>query len=89
MLHQNKLGITWIATEEETTDVLIGRFKEFDMDEVNATIDSLRKDNPSIGTEIKRGGQFVHIPVRQPNAPSPASALHQWKAPHSRHAHRC
>lgn len=66
MLHQNKLGITWIATEENTTDVLIGRFKEFDIDEVNSTIESLRKDNPSIGTEIVRGGQFVNIPVRQP-----------------------
>ncbi len=66
MLHQHKLGITWIATEEETTDVLIGRFKPFDMEEVEATIDYLRKDNPSIGTEIKRGGQFVNIPVRQP-----------------------
>ncbi len=66
MLHENKLGITWVATEEEHTDVLIGRFKPFDMAEVDRTMASLRKDNDSIGTEIQRGGQFVNIPVRQP-----------------------
>ena len=66
MLPEGKLGISWIATEEEHTDVLIGRFLPFDMDEVDRTMEVLRKDNPSIGTEIKRGGQFVNIPVRQP-----------------------
>ena len=66
MLHENKLGITWVATEENHTDVLIGRFKPFDMAEVDRTRASLRKDNDSIGTEILRGGQFVNIPVRQP-----------------------
>ena len=66
MLHENKLGITWVATEEEHTDVLIGRFKPFDMSEVDRTMTSLRKDNDSIGTEMLRGGQFVNIPVRQP-----------------------
>lgn len=66
MLHENKLGITWVATEEEHTDVLIGRFMPLDMDEVDRTMAKLREDNPSIGTEIKRGGKFVSIPVRQP-----------------------
>ena len=66
MLHENKLGITWVATEEEHTDVLIGRFMPFDTAEVDRTMEALRKDNESIGTEIKRGGQFVNIPVRQP-----------------------
>lgn len=66
LLPNNEMGITWIATEENTTDVLIGRFEELSLDEVNAIIDDLRKENPSIGTEIKRGGQFVNIPVRQP-----------------------
>lgn len=66
MLSENKLGISWVATEEEYTDVLIGRFEPFDMAEVDRTMENLRKLNPSIGTEIKRGGQFVNIPVRQP-----------------------
>ena len=66
MLYEGKLGINWIATEENHTDVLIGRFLKFDMEEAERTIESLRKSNPSIGTEIVRGGEFVNIPVRQP-----------------------
>lgn len=66
MLPEGKLGISWIATEEEHTDVLIGRFLPLDMEEVDRTISKLRETNPSIGTEIQRGGQFVKIPVRQP-----------------------
>ena len=66
LLPENKKGISWVATEEEWTDVLIGRFHKFDMEEVERTISVLRKDNPSLGTKKLRGGQFVHIPVRQP-----------------------
>ena len=66
LLREGKLGISWVAAEEEHTDVLIGRFEPFDLAEVERSVASLRKDNPAIGTEIVRGGQFVHIPVRQP-----------------------
>ena len=66
MLHDNKLGICWVATEENYTDVLIGRFQPLDKREVDETIGKLRETNPSIGTNIVRGGQFVNIPVRQP-----------------------
>ena len=61
-------GISWIASEEEYTDLLIGRFEDFDMKEVERFSDFLRKTNPRLGTELKRGGQFVEIPVRQPLA---------------------
>ena len=66
MLPEGKRGISWVATEEEHTDVLIGRFKELDQEEVDRTINHLRETNPSIGTEILRGDAFVKIPVRQP-----------------------
>ncbi len=66
LLPNNELGISWIATEEEHTDVLIGRFKPFDLDYANEQIEILRKSNDSIGTEIVRGGNFANIPVRQP-----------------------
>lgn len=36
------------------------------MDEVEETLSELRKTNPRLGTEVVRGGQFVHIPIRQP-----------------------
>lgn len=66
LLAENKLGISWIDTEEEYTDVLIGRFEEFDLAEAERSIEKLRETNPSIGTEILRGGAFANIPVRQP-----------------------
>ena len=66
LLPNNELGISWIATEEEHTDVLIGRFKKFDREYAQSQIELLRAGNPSIGTEILRGDDFANIPVRQP-----------------------
>lgn len=66
LLPNNELGISWIATEEEHTDVLIGRFRKFDREYAQSQIEMLREGNPSIGTEILRGDDFANIPVRQP-----------------------
>lgn len=57
-------GINWVASEDNYTDVLIGRFTEFGMDEVEKALVNLRKKNPRLGTEKLRGGQFVEIPIR-------------------------
>jgi len=66
LLPEGKLGIGWVATEEEYTDLLIGRFEPFDMAEVERTAEYFRSRNESLGTEVVRVGQFVEIPVRQP-----------------------
>ena len=66
LFFNNKKGINWVAGEDEYTDVLVGRFEPFGMDEVEETLTELRKTNPRLGTEVVRGGQFVHIPIRQP-----------------------
>lgn len=66
MLPNNELGISWVATEEDHTDVLIGRFHKFDLDYAIEQIDLMRPTNPSIGTDIIRAGNFANIPVRQP-----------------------
>ena len=65
LLPEGKLGIGWVATEDEYTDLLIGRFEPFDMVEVERTAEYFRSKNESLGTELVRGGQFVEIPVRQ------------------------
>ena len=65
LLHNNVLGISWVAAEEEHTDVLIGRFEPFGMEEVEAELASLRGEFPELGEKRVRGGQFVTIPVRQ------------------------
>ena len=65
LLHNNVLGISWVAAEEAHTDVLIGRFEPFGMDAVEAELASLRAEYPELGEKRVRGGQFVTIPVRQ------------------------
>ena len=62
----NKKGICWVASEEDHTDLLIGRFDGIDKQEVDRFAELLRQRNPRLGTEVIRGGQFVEIPVRQP-----------------------
>ena len=66
MYSQGKLGIGWVACEDEYTDILIGRFEPFDIEEVERTADFYRESNPSLGRTLLRGGSFAQIPVRQP-----------------------
>lgn len=66
LFHKGKLGISWVAAEEEHTDILIGRFAPLDEEEVERTLDALREENPHLGKKLVRGGEFVEIPVRQP-----------------------
>lgn len=68
LFHRGKLGISWVAAEEEYTDILIGRFNKIDMEEVENTLEVLRQENPHLGEKLVRGGEFVEIPVRQPLA---------------------
>lgn len=66
LLPEGKSGIGWVASEDEYTDLLIGRFEPFDETEAQRTAEYFRRKNPTLGTEIVRGGSFVQIPVRQP-----------------------
>lgn len=66
LLPEGKSGIGWVASEDEYTDLLIGRFEPFDEEEAQRTAEYFRSKNPTLGTEIVRGGDFVQIPVRQP-----------------------
>ena len=66
LFFDNQLQICWVADDGTHTDVLIGRFEPFGMDEVESTLTKLREINADLGTELVRGGQFVKIPVRQP-----------------------
>ncbi len=66
LLEGGKLGVSWVASEEEHTDLLIGRFEEFDLEEVDCFAGYLRTKCPRLGNKVERGGQFVEIPVRHP-----------------------
>ncbi len=64
LFDQGIRGISWVASEETHTDVLIGRFEDFTIEEVEEYTESLRQRHPRLGNERIRGGQFVEIPVR-------------------------
>lgn len=66
LLPHGEKGISWVKDEVDLTDVLVGRFIPFSEDEALKSIDIMRQNNGNIGTEIKRGGSFAKIPVRQP-----------------------
>lgn len=59
------VGIAWIATEKDFSDLLIGHMDPISKKEVEDLAEVYRKTNPQLGTKKLRGGQFVDIPVRQ------------------------
>ena len=59
-------SVSWVASEDEHTDLLVGRFEEFSLQELEEYADFLRQTSPRLGKEKVRGGQFVEIPVRHP-----------------------
>lgn len=63
-----RLGIGWVATEEATTDLLIGVFDTLSQEDIDAVSAHLRAKNPQMGEKKLRGGEIVKIPVRQPLA---------------------
>jgi len=66
LLPEGKKGLAWVAAEEDCMDLFIGRFSPFDMDEVEHSAAYFRQIVPQLGTERRRGGQFVQLPVRHP-----------------------
>jgi flavin-dependent dehydrogenase len=65
MVPNGIFGIAWVAVEDDTADILIGEFDPLDDAKVAERMEFFRKDNPALGTELKRGGQYTEIPVRQ------------------------
>ena len=66
LLPDGRLGIGWVASEGDYTDLLIGEFEPFSAEEAEEKAAFFRSENPVLGTELLRGGQMVQIPVRQP-----------------------
>ncbi len=68
LLPKGYTGVGWIAAEDEYADLLVGLFEELTEEKLNEIAGYFRSENPVLGTELKRGGNFVKIPVRQPLA---------------------
>lgn len=61
-------GLTWLVTNKDTVDILMGTFDELETDYINKVLDTYRSENSHLGTELVRGGKIVDIPVRHPLA---------------------
>jgi len=63
---EGQIGIGWVATEKDFSDLLIGRMDPFTVEEAEEAAEFFCRGNPQLGRTKLRGGQMVLIPVRQP-----------------------
>ena len=66
LYHEKEQGLSWLCTNDDSVDILIGRVDPLSDDKVSEQLDLFRATHPWTGTEIKNGGKFGHIPVRRP-----------------------
>ena len=67
LMHMGERGISWVVTESDCVDVLIGRTSPISDEQVQDVLEKMREFSPQIGKEVVRGGTRVNrIPVRRP-----------------------
>lgn len=66
LVHEGYQGISWVVTEKDSVDVLIGRMYPISKKEIEETVERMRKFSPQIGTELLRGGSVEQIPITSP-----------------------
>ena len=66
--HMGEAGISWVIQDHdpELVNVLVGRIGSLSSYDLERAIEDLKKTNPTIGTEVVRGGEMCVIPVRYP-----------------------
>lgn len=64
--HMRQPGISWVISENNAYDVLIGRFgTHLSTRDIEEAVKDLRKHNPGMGKRVVRGGQITQIPIRR------------------------
>lgn len=58
-----KPGLDWVITEEDYIDVLIGKFGNLSEEEIDTSLNDLRKHYPGMGETPIRGGHTARIPL--------------------------
>lgn len=66
MYHEGEQGLSWICTNADSVDILIGRIDPFGEEKWDEKVDTFRKEHPWFGSKIVSGGQYGIIPVRRP-----------------------
>lgn len=64
LIPNGMMGLGWVISEENHSDLLIGKFEPFTKEEAAETARFFREHNPVIGSELLRGGEIISIPVR-------------------------
>lgn len=64
--HMKKPGISWIISEDDYFDILIGRFgTDLSKSDIHNAVKDLQKHNPGMGENTVKGGQVTKIPLRR------------------------
>ena len=67
LCHRGFKGLSWVAANPDSMDVLMGIMgRPLTAEEIAAGLANLREDNPLLGEQILRGGQQASIPMRRP-----------------------
>lgn len=66
LIHEGEQGLSWLCTNEDSVDVLIGRVYPIDEAKVEEQLRIFRASHPWLGEKVRCGGNFAVIPVRRP-----------------------
>lgn len=66
LYHEREQGLSWLCTNDESVDILIGRIDPLTDEKIAEQLDLFKKTHLWTGDEILCGGQKGYIPVRRP-----------------------
>ena len=66
LIPNGRMGIGWVISDKDSSDLLIGEFEPFTVEEAQERVPFFRENNSVLGEELLRGGVIAEIPVRQP-----------------------
>lgn len=65
LIPNGRMGIGWVIGDKKYTDILLGEFEPFTLEQAKERVEFFKANNPALGDKILRGGQLAEIPVRQ------------------------
>lgn len=65
LIPNGRMGIGWVIGCRNYTDILLGEFESYTLEEAQERIEFFKANNPALGDKLLRGGQLAEIPVRQ------------------------
>ena len=65
LIPNGRMSIGWVIGDKCYTDILLGEFEPFSLEEAKERVEFFKKNNPALGDKVLRGGHMAEIPVRQ------------------------